>query len=74
MAARLQRAWRSFTNRQIFRYFRDMILFHEQGDAAQLLKSINPREARLMDIAVGIHVRFRLGGVTFPPWSATVLE
>ena len=67
VAARLQRAWRRFTNRQIFRYFRDMILFHEQGDAAQLLKSINPREARLMDIAAGIHVRFRLGGVTFPP-------
>ena len=67
VAGKLQRAWRRFTNRQIFRYFRDMILFHEQGDAAQLLKSINPREARLMDIAAGIHVRFRLGGVTFPP-------
>ena len=67
VAGKLQRAWRRFTNRQIFRYFRDMILFHEQGDAAQLLKSINPREARLADIAAGIHVRFRLGGVTFPP-------
>ncbi len=28
---------------------------------------INPREAALVDAAAGIHVRFRLGGSTFPP-------
>jgi hypothetical protein len=28
---------------------------------------VNPREAQLADAAAGIHVRFRLGGTTFPP-------
>lgn len=31
------------------------------------LQSINPREAALLDSAAGLHVRLRLGGVTFPP-------
>jgi hypothetical protein len=44
-----------------------MILFREQGDPAQLLRCINPKEAALMDRALGCHVRFRLGGATFPP-------
>ena len=63
----VQHRWRCYTNRMIFRYFRDLINFREQGDPAQLLRSINPKEAALMDIAISAHVRFRLGGSTFPP-------
>ena len=32
-----------------------------------MLRSINPREASLVDRASGMRVRFRLGGDTFPP-------
>ena len=63
----LQRAWRGFTNRRIFQYLREMLLFREQGDARALLRGINPREAMLIDEATAIHVRFRLGGELFPP-------
>jgi len=63
----MQERWRRYTNRMIFRYFRDLIYFREQGDPAQLLKSINPKEASLMDTALAVHVRFRLGGAAYPP-------
>ena len=39
----------------------------ERGDPRELLRVINPREAQLADAAAGVHVRFRLGGTTFPP-------
>lgn len=63
----VQRRWRSYTQRMVFRYFRDLIHFREQGDPAALLRSINPKEAGLMDAAFAAHVRFRLGGASFPP-------
>jgi len=64
---RLQSAWRGFTNKQIFGYFKEVISFREQGDAKLLLRSINPKEANLIDRATQIHIRFRLGGEQFPP-------
>jgi hypothetical protein len=33
----------------------------------ELLKSINPHEAGLLDAASRCHIRFRLGGHKFPP-------
>ena len=63
----IQRAWRGFTNKRIFGYLREMLFFREQGDAKELLRCINPREAKLIDAATAIHVRFRLGGSLFPP-------
>ena len=38
-----------------------------RGDPMQLLKSINPAEAGLLDAASRCHIRFRLGGERFPP-------
>ena len=64
---RIQQAWRRYTNMRIYRYYRDLIKFRSSGDPALLLKCINPREAHIADAAAGIHVRFRLGGVVFPP-------
>jgi hypothetical protein len=32
-----------------------------------MLRCINAREAALVDAAAGLHVRFRLGGSSFPP-------
>ncbi|KAJ1452478.1 hypothetical protein M885DRAFT_526819 [Pelagophyceae sp. CCMP2097] len=66
-AAALQDVWRRFTNKKIFRYYRDLIRFRLVGDPASLLRTINPGEANFMDKATGLHVRFRLGGASFPP-------
>lgn len=63
----IQRGWRGFTNKRIFAYLREMLYFREQGDAHELLRGINPREAALIDAATAIHIRFRLGGELFPP-------
>ena len=48
-------------------YYRDLIRFRNTGDPALMLRSINPREASLVDRASGLRVRFRLGGNSFPP-------
>jgi len=39
-----------------------MSKFDTRGDPSQLLKSINPSEAGLLDAAAKCHIRFRLGG------------
>ncbi len=44
-----------------------MIKIREKSDPYQMLKFINPKEAQLMDKSQGLHIRFRLGGDTFPP-------
>jgi hypothetical protein len=64
---KIQRCWRAFTNVKIFNYYKDLINFKNKGDPAQLLKSINPSEAMLLDPAAKCHIRFRLGGEKFPP-------
>eukprot|EP01063_Lacrimia_lanifica_P011927 TRINITY_DN18598_c0_g1_i1.p1 TRINITY_DN18598_c0_g1~~TRINITY_DN18598_c0_g1_i1.p1 ORF type:complete len:425 (+),score=192.44 TRINITY_DN18598_c0_g1_i1:85-1359(+) len=66
-AARIQDAWRGYVNRQIYSFYVDLIKFRERGDPQMMLKCINPKEANLFDSASGLHVRFRLGGATFPP-------
>lgn len=38
-----------------------------RGNPAQLLKGINPSEGQLLESSVNCHVRFRLGGESFPP-------
>ncbi|KAI9330475.1 hypothetical protein DFJ73DRAFT_765345 [Zopfochytrium polystomum] len=62
-ALMIQKAWRSYYSVKIFRFYRDLIRFRERGDPGKLLKFVNPNEAKLIDSASGIHVRFRLGGV-----------
>lgn len=64
---KIQRWWRTFTNVKIFNYYKDLISFKNKGDPIQLLKSINPSEAMLLDPASKCHLRFRLGGEKFPP-------
>lgn len=67
-AARIiQSLWRRYTNVRIFRYYRDLIRFRLTGDPVMLLRTINPSETALLDRASGVHVRFRLGGSSFPP-------
>jgi len=65
---KLQCAWRSLLDRRAFETLKDTILaFRRSGDPYLLLRSILPREAMLLDPAMQVHVRFRLGGSKFPP-------
>lgn len=66
-AYRIQHCWRRYCNRRIYFYFRNLILFNLQGSPAELLRTIIPNEADLLDRASGVHVKFRLGGKIFPP-------
>ena len=63
----VQDCWRRYANLRIYRYYRDLIRFRLVGDPGKLLRAINPSEARYLDAAFKAHVRFRLGGSTFPP-------
>ncbi|ETN15667.1 hypothetical protein PPTG_06894 [Phytophthora nicotianae INRA-310] len=63
----IQTNWKSYTHRRIFRYYRDLLTFRSTGDPARMLRAINPSEASLLDASMGAHVRFRLGGLAFPP-------
>lgn len=49
---------------QVYRYYRDLINFRCCGDPALMLRCINPRESKLLDPAAGIHIKFRLAGVS----------
>ncbi|KAM8977648.1 LOW QUALITY PROTEIN: protein MFI [Pelodytes ibericus] len=63
----IQRAFRRLLDMNVFTYYKSLINFKGVGDPRLLLKCINPQEAELIDAAAGVHVRFRLGGVRFPP-------
>ncbi|MXQ90225.1 hypothetical protein E5288_WYG001972 [Bos mutus] len=67
-AARIiQKAWKCFLNVAVFQHFKRLINIRRQGEPRQIVRYINPKEAELLDAAAGINVRFRLGGVKFPP-------
>ncbi|KAK6187563.1 hypothetical protein SNE40_005561 [Patella caerulea] len=66
-ACKIQRQWRRHIDVQVYRYYRDLINFKTQGDPAMMLRCINPNESKLLDPAIGVHVRFRLAGDRFPP-------
>lgn len=63
----IQGAYRRYCDRVIYCHFRDLLHFKNSGDPVTMLRSVNPREAALVDVASGVRVRFRLGGTTFPP-------
>lgn len=66
-ARRIQYCWRSFCNTRVFKYFRDLVRVKLRGIPSDILKAIIPNESDLLDKAAGVHVRFRLGGMIFPP-------
>ncbi|XP_004470909.2 protein MFI isoform X2 [Dasypus novemcinctus] len=67
-AARIiQQAWKSFLDVAVFQHFKNLINIRRQGEPRHIVRCINPKEAELLDAAAGINVRFRLGGVKFPP-------
>lgn len=66
-ACAIQRVYRQFCDKKVFVYYRDLLNFQNSGDPKEMLRAINPNEAGLMDEASGTIVRFRLGGVSYPP-------
>jgi hypothetical protein len=68
MASRIARAWRRHLQIRVFRRLRDVVASNEKSDPASTLRRVNPAEAAVAgDPSCGAHVRFRLGGETFPP-------
>ncbi|CAC5409950.1 Uncharacterized protein C11orf65,Uncharacterized protein C11orf65 homolog [Mytilus coruscus] len=63
----IQKSWRRHIDIQVYRYYRDLINFKARGNPALMLRCINPNEAKLLDGASGVHVKFRLAGERFPP-------
>ncbi|KAM4544140.1 protein MFI-like [Fundulus diaphanus] len=63
----IQRAWRRYVCKEVFRHIQKLIHHCNQQDPQTILRTVNPREAELLDAAAGVFIRFRLGGVTFPP-------
>ena len=69
----IQRAYKRFTSRRIFAYFRGLILARQNSNPYLLLKLLNPAEFASLggggggDHASGLYIRFRLGGSVFPP-------
>ncbi|CAF3961622.1 unnamed protein product [Rotaria magnacalcarata] len=64
---KIQRLWRRYIDVQVFRFYRDLINFHNNGDPQILMRTINPTEAKYIDPAAGVRIRFRLAGERFPP-------
>ncbi len=54
----------NFKDTQVFKYYKDLIEFHSRGDPLLFMKSINPNEAKLIDAAAGVRLKFRLAGVS----------
>ncbi|XP_067145878.1 protein MFI [Apteryx mantelli] len=52
---------------RLFQYYKELISFKGAGDPHLLMKCIDPREAELLDVAAGAFIKFRLGGISFPP-------
>jgi hypothetical protein len=63
-AIKIQRVWRRYIDLQVSRYYKDLVIFHNEGDPALIMKYINPIEAKFIDSACGIHIKFRLAGVS----------
>ena len=64
-ALKFQLCWRSYCNRRIYKYFRDLVMLKLKGAPADLLRSIIANESDILDRAAGVHVKFRLGGSIF---------
>lgn len=67
-AKRIQKVWRKYSGYAAYVTLRNTIRsFNGIGDPSLMLKSVMPREWMLLDPAMQVHVRFRLGGSVFPP-------
>ena len=66
-AIKIQQAWKRHQQKKEYKAIRDLILFHNEGKPADLIRSVAQSESFLCDGATRLFVRFRLQGKTFPP-------
>ncbi|XP_078513912.1 uncharacterized protein CXorf58 homolog [Lissotriton helveticus] len=65
----IQRAWRSHTDRRLFRLLKHAARAAERCASYEILKTVSPSEAALLrDPSVPHKVRFRFAGEEFPPF------
>ncbi|KAL0226962.1 hypothetical protein P9112_014286 [Eukaryota sp. TZLM1-RC] len=61
----IERAFLQYSDRTIFRFYHNLLSKVNDIDPRQILRSIHPSEAKLIERFM--HVRFRLSGNSFPP-------
>ncbi|TPX32357.1 hypothetical protein SmJEL517_g04523 [Synchytrium microbalum] len=66
-ARKIQRAFRGWQDRRVYAFYRSLIRIREGSQPHHLFRVINPRESHLIDPATEMHMRFRLGGIAWPP-------
>ncbi|XP_068126160.1 uncharacterized protein CXorf58 homolog isoform X2 [Hyperolius riggenbachi] len=66
---RIQRAWRCYHNRKLFKLLKHAVRAAEACAAYVILKKVSPLEAELLrDPGMQCKVRFRFAGCEFPPF------
>ena len=68
-AITIQKAWRSYNGQRIFLFYKSLLSIWQSNNSARLLKFINPQESKLIESAAGLHIKFRLGGVSLAFYS-----
>lgn len=64
----IARSWRSYFRKKVFRVLKDNLYKAERAMTVEILKRLAPTEAQFIsDTVAQPRVRFRFGGVTFPP-------
>ncbi|XP_041439543.1 putative uncharacterized protein CXorf58 isoform X2 [Xenopus laevis] len=69
VAIRIQRAWRCYNNRKLFKLLKHTVRAAETSASYSILRKISPLEAELLrDPGMQCKVRFRFAGQEFPPF------
>lgn len=64
----IQNVWLGYSSKKVYQFYRRLVCcFDGSGNPKKILAAINPREAALVDPASRLRLKFRLGGLTFPP-------
>jgi len=67
-ARKMQRLFRGNMDYRVYESLKETVAsFNRSGDPCLLLRQVAPRESMLLDPAMQVHVRFRLGGARWPP-------
>lgn len=66
-AKKIQKYWKCYMFRKTFSNITNLINKYSKMDPGLVLRTVNPREASLLDSGSGTHVKFKLTGTVFPP-------
>ncbi|CAL1527866.1 unnamed protein product [Lymnaea stagnalis] len=64
----IEKAWIAYRDRQMFKLLKNSVCAAENSLSHEILRKVSPREAEFLnDRCQQVRVRFRFGGVEFPP-------